>query len=1279
MKYLNGINSSLNALVKANEKVYKGRSLLSPEDDPVNYLTAYNIQRSVDDATQYNRNANNALIWIKNEDSELLNASQILSRAKDELALQGINDSQDADSRKAIAGEVLNIYQEMIDIGNAQYMDRYIFGGYETETPPFSSGDRQVTSVISNLDGGETFASRLYGDMPDLKEGSYHITATAVNGVVYVSMLDSQNKSVILDTNGSDETTENGNLTSDVLTTGFVPGQVISTGRGVGIKLPDDMVDGQTLSMSFNYTPGGDVRFTGDDGEIQSKIGTNQSVKLNISGQDIFMETYRTVLGTMSNTANGLPISETTYFSNMDGANISQADSISFAGTDHNGYKVGIATVTSPNNATLDMSTATADQRTITLTYAGKQYDLVMDKKGYDDMDEVIFNLNRLIENSGLGTEVTAINDGDKIMFMTTRAGNGVSLQVTGSEYNTLGFKTTTITGTGKDTVFEISYDNYRGPVQTVHDDLAIAGTPGGTNHTYYVNGTAIDISVLDTDGAQEIEDKINQALIDEGLGFDCYARVGAGTNSDYKLTFNLVNQNYTKDTFLATRDDSGAANSYKYDTPKGSDYPIEDEKRLSDMLTFIEELYDNAVDASVVDGKIQVKDIRSGTSRLSFSITENNSGVGYPMLDPNIVLNGRYSGTADEQWSVDVIVSANITLQVTDSNGNMVVDNSSNPLSTSAYNGESVYLTQGVSIVLGEITASTSFTVDLTSFSNLSFGDLNVVEDGENVDVFGSLKNLYEALDKNIPDSGIAAPSAWLDTTLSSSAIPYFDGEFRGNYNDELTFEVQYYGNKSEFFVQQEQHWSSETVKSYDDIDIDIDLILKSDKTTPAITIKNYSIPSASYSASGTILIDSLVSQINSDFSLQQLGVQAYNDDGKLRIDSGSGNTEISMTYNTAETALVFGQVDNPTSGKQLPQLDLAEDAILDVNYHTSAGWDTSVSLTVPAGTYPDKGSLLTSINAQLSVNLPAALTTPANGLGTNSVVAELNPNGTIIFKNYGTVDDIVVSGDENGELGFYKLIPENTVKAAVRPTLDVSEKDIASRTLTFNYNNGTDQTASIIVDRENFQSLEDLIDNINTQLDDANFPDIRCIKLGEGNIGFHFDTAGVNNIASMHVSGDYEGTFGIEKGGDIAKMKVTGSDGTLINSYTLDTANQQYYVADGVYHHYDSGYLYATDSYTVAVGSGIEYELPVLAKAESQIHVAQTIVGNRQNRAETAIAFNEALITMSDTLKAEYTGSTTLDQTRATTDFTVAQTVYQAALSSTAQILQISLMNYL
>lgn len=1267
MKYLYGMNSTLNNLVKANEQVTSGRNLLNPEDDPTNYLSAFSLQRSVDDAKQYNRNGNNALVWLNNEDSVLSTVSDILSRAKDELAVEGANDSEDANSRKALAGEVKNIYEEMQDLANSKYMDRYIFGGYQTDDQPFNTGDRNVTAVMSNLDGGQAFSSRKYGDMPELKEGKYTMQAQAKNGVVYVTMKDENSKTVLLDSNGSDETTENGNLTSSSLTTEFKPGQVINTGRGVGIQLPDDMTDGQTLSLSFYYTPGDSVTYNGDDGEINAQIGSGQSVALNVSGQDIFMATNKTIQGTMSNTVNGVSLSETSLFSDIDGANVSDADSVTFTGTDHNGYKIGTARVTSPSNVDLDMTGSTDEQRTVTVTYGGKDYDLTMDESGYDDMDSVVFDLNRLLENKGLGSQVTAVNDGDKVMFMTTRAGDGVDLTVKGSDFNKLGFSKLPVSDTGEDTTFELGYDNYAGPVETVHDNLAI----GAGNHTYYVNGEELDINVAGTDGAQEIQDKINSALENAGLGFDVVAKVEAGSTSDYKVTYQMVNQNYSKDTYLATRDDAGGANSYQYATAKGSDYPtVTTQKRVSDMLGFIENLYGNAVTASVEDGKIQVQDMRSGDSRLTFSMDEGNTGVGYAMLEPNVTLTGRYTGSGDDKWSVNVIASANVTLQVTDSKGNVIADNSANPINPATYDGEPIYLAQGVSIVLGQLNASTSFSSDMTAYSNLSFGDLNVTEDGSNVNLFQSLKNLYDALNNNIPDSGIAAPSAWQDTSLNSTATPYFDGTFRGNYNDVLNFEVENYDDKSEFYLQNEQSYESQALRSYDDADIDLNLMLKSDETTPPITLKNYTVSAGVYSGNTTLLLNNLVSQINSDSSLKALGVQATNDNGKLKIDSGSGNTEVSVEYNNTETAMVFGQTANSVTGSQLPHTDINDPSTLNFYVHTAAGWDTSnINVTVPAGNYGDTAGLLTEINNQLSTQLTA------QGLNPSSITAYEATNGTISFNVSADADDLVVSGDENGELGFYKMEQANTVKADGPITTDVSEKTVDQRSLTFNYNDGSDKTASIVVDKDNYQSLDDLISNINQKLSDAGLTDITCTKIGEDSMGFEYG----GSINSMHVSGDYEGTLGIEKGGDVAKMKVTSSDGTLINSYTIDTANNSYYVADGVYHHYDAGYLYATDSYTVAVGSGINYEMGQLEQAESQVHTAQTTVGNRVNRTESATSFNQSLITTNESLKSQFTESTTLDQTKAATNYTAAQTAYQAALSSTAKILQMSLLDYL
>lgn len=1261
MTYSSGISNTLNKLLDQNKKVASGRSLLNPEDDPVYYISAYSMQIMSNEATQYGRNVDNASAWLGQEDSVLQSAYDYISKAKNELGVEGANDSQNADSRKAIAGDVLSVLNAVKDIGNTQYMGRYLFSGYKTDTQPFTSGDRQVTAVVSSYSGTEVIAKKLYSDMPELKQGAYTANVTILDGVAYTSLYDSNDKAVLIDSNSSDDTTKNGNLVTTSLVTAYDgSGTVINTGTGVGIQLPDGISDGQSIKLQFYYTPGDDITYQGDNGLISSKIASNQSVNLNVDGQSTFMKTNRTVTGTMQNTSNGIPISNTTKFSQIDGANANLADSIKFSGTDHNGYSIGTARLSSPGNVNLDMLNASDAERTVTLGYAGRSYDITMAQKGYSDMDEVVFDINRQLDNAGIGGEVTAVADGDKVMFMSTKTGEETKLSASGADNGTLGFKTIPVTASGMDTTFEMGYSSFEGPVKTSYDNTAI----GVGNHTYFVNGKSVSFSVAAGDTTQNIEDSINQALMDKGLGFTVYADVATGTSSDYKIDFKLQNTEMTDDTYLSTKLDTGTAADYQFATPRGTDYPTTDEKNVSDMLSYIQELYGGAVSASLSNGKLQVTDLRSGTSGMTFSVDEKNTGIGYAEVDQNVALSGRYTGTKDDKWNVNVdVTGTNLVLHVTDQRGNVIYDNTSSPIDTTAYKGSSIYIANGVSLTLGEINASTSFSIDMTANSNVSFGDLNVTEDGQNVDVFRSLTNLYDALNMNIPASGIGAPSAWSDTTLNSTAVPSLDGTFGGNYNDTLSFQVQYYNNQNSFYLQNDQTWSSQNVKYYDDANISFDLVLKSDKTTPAFTTKTFGAAAGTY-ANSKDLVDNLVTQINADSDLKNMGVKAYNNNGQLKIDTNSGNTEVSVSYNNDETAYVMGQSDtNISSSDAAPQTELTTDSALDIRYHDASGWHAQ-TVTVPAGSYSDKPAVVAALNAQITA------------AGITGVSASLSTNGTIQLDKSAGVTDIIASGDQSSELGFYTKAFGDTVTSDSAVTMDLTNKTATERSLTFSYYDGSQtQNVTVTADAENYASYDDLVANINQKLVDAGISGIvTAEKVGYNGLGFQF-----NGVSSTAVSGDYASTLGISKGGDIAKIKITGSNGELVNTYNMDTANKKYFVADGVYQYYDAGTLYATDSFTATVGSGINYELDVLDKAESQVLSSLTTVGNNQSKVDSAKTFNQNLVTNTDKLKANYTGSTTVDQTQATADLSTAQTAYQAALKVTATTMSISLLDYL
>lgn len=1253
MTYTSGNARSLSNLLDANERVTAGRNMLNPEDDPTYYVTAYSMQIMSNEATQYSRNAENAVTWLDNEDNLLQTAYEYLSKAKNELAVAGRNDSQNAESRKALAGDVLSILNAMKDIGNSQYLGRYVFAGYETQTEPFVSGDREVSAVVSNISGSEAISKRLFGDMPELSEGSYTMNMSIIDGVAYLNMTDSLGKTVLLDSNGSDETTTTGNITTTTLVAAYNGETVINTGVGVGVKIPSGLADGTTMKMQFYYTPGDDITYLGDDGKITSKIASNQEVVINVNGQETFMETYRTTKGTTKNTVNGIGITNTTKFTQIDGANVSTADSITFSGTDHNGYAIGTAKVSAPANVNLDMATASEEERTITVRYANRDYDITLAQDGYSDMDEVIFDINRSLENQGLGGEMSAVSDGDRIMFVSNRTGEGVQISVTGSQNNKLGFNALPVTANGMDTTFELSYDNFVGPVTTTHNDVAITG---GVYTEVTVNGQTIGFTPA-SGSAADIESALNQALMDKGMGFDVYGTVSdTATPGQYDITFQLINTEYTDDTKLATK----VGTDYQFDTPRGSDYPVDNEKNISDMLSYIENLFGNAVDASIVDGKLQVKDLRSGTSKLSFAVDEHNSGIGYAKNSSDVMLSGYYSSKKDDTWDVVVNVGAtDITVKVTDKLGNVIYDNSANPILKANYDGGDIDIGNGVKMQLGSIAGSatpvtTTFSIDLTANSNLSFGDLNVTEKGENVNVFKSLENLYFALEMNIPDSGIGAPSSWSKDSLNSTAVPSLDGEFRGNYNEIFNFEVQYAQSKSDFYLQKKQEWTSANFNDLNVGTVGFELVLNTDdgKVT-----KNY----ASSAATSDDKLNDFVAQINSDYDLQKLGVRAYNDNGQLRIDTNSGAMEIDVNYNDDLSAYVMGMDDlKPATAEISPTLQLSNldsPSTLDINYYDGTAWQTA-TVTVPNVDYADNAALLAEINSQL---------------GSTGLTASMAAGELITFS--GPTSDIIVSGDAEGTLGFYNKTGADTVTSRSAVTMDLSEKNSLERTLTFSYNDGTDRTVSIEVDAENFMTYEDMIANINEKLADAGISGVvQAEMVGTGTIGFTF-----NGVTGTSVSGDYESTLGFAKAGDSVTMKVTGDSGELINTYTMDTAGEKYYVADGVYQYYDAGYLYATDSFTAAVGSGIEYELDVLAQAESQILAALTTVGNSTSKAESAQTFNESLKLTTEELKAKYTGSTLIDQTQASADLTVAETAYQYALKSTSLLLNVSLLDYL
>ncbi|AFJ03470.1 Flagellar hook-associated protein FlgL [Methylophaga frappieri] len=124
-------------LAKTQNQVSSGKRITRPSDDPVGAVRALNLQRELNITEQYLANATIATNKLQSEESSLKSAADILQRVR-ELAVQGLNDSNTQDDRKAIAVEIRQLNQQLLSLANGRDSNGdFVFAGFANSTQPY--------------------------------------------------------------------------------------------------------------------------------------------------------------------------------------------------------------------------------------------------------------------------------------------------------------------------------------------------------------------------------------------------------------------------------------------------------------------------------------------------------------------------------------------------------------------------------------------------------------------------------------------------------------------------------------------------------------------------------------------------------------------------------------------------------------------------------------------------------------------------------------------------------------------------------------------------------------------------------------------------------------------------------------------------------------------------------------------------------------------------------------------------------------------------------------
>lgn len=140
MKYdatQNRLNEARFFAIDTQDQAASGRKLRQVSDDPSGTVRVFRNRTRLENIGQFRRTNDYVEGFLGKTEDSLRSITEAIMRAK-ELAVQQSNAVWDAGSRKTVSFEVQQLAQQIVQLGNSTYGDRYVFGGFQTSDPPVS-------------------------------------------------------------------------------------------------------------------------------------------------------------------------------------------------------------------------------------------------------------------------------------------------------------------------------------------------------------------------------------------------------------------------------------------------------------------------------------------------------------------------------------------------------------------------------------------------------------------------------------------------------------------------------------------------------------------------------------------------------------------------------------------------------------------------------------------------------------------------------------------------------------------------------------------------------------------------------------------------------------------------------------------------------------------------------------------------------------------------------------------------------------------------------------
>lgn len=189
---LGNLYTNLKSLNKYQNQISANRKILRLSDDPVGAVSSFQIESDINKSEQMSKNISDAQSWLTQTETSLSDINSLLTRAK-ELVVSAGNGTYTSEQRTAIKEELQELQTHFVDLANTKFVGKYIFGGYNTTSQPFTLNEDGTLSYNSITDIANATDSEIQAEKSQIRQ--YNVSTTtkfdvSISGIQLVGVGD---------------------------------------------------------------------------------------------------------------------------------------------------------------------------------------------------------------------------------------------------------------------------------------------------------------------------------------------------------------------------------------------------------------------------------------------------------------------------------------------------------------------------------------------------------------------------------------------------------------------------------------------------------------------------------------------------------------------------------------------------------------------------------------------------------------------------------------------------------------------------------------------------------------------------------------------------------------------------------------------------------------------------------------------------------------------------------------------------------------------------------